>query len=759
MPPLPPPGQVDMSRPECRHLQNEKKELERQRRIWAQRLQSATSPEEKEGILATIDGLDTSIQDREERLMEEGCYIGPGGTPVLTRVLEVVHIELTQSIQFYSADGSGAARDNSVTLIQEKPLLVRFYMKTVLSEAQWVTGYLDVFGYNPNTTKYDIHRRSVNALAYSRARPSPTNSRRTMSDTLNFLVPADICWGRTEVRATVWVSGHESDPPGTNPSYVVRGSQLAQFLRPRLPIIRCFRIDLTQRIPGQPQPSTFAAPLFTDCESTMTMAQRMFPVPRLDIRDMGTRAFSGQLQTFRDYDAVRGAIQTVHDGTTPTPANNELFVAMLPAHSYQWGGGQVLGQQLAQSLQTTVGFQALFAHELGHWLLPGDDHVMDNACVNAALPLTEIDASYPDYANAAQRAGIGEWGVNTGTNQLFSPDAAAIMSYCGNRWISPYNYERAISGPVLSGASTLEAGAATNEDRQKLLIAFRLHSDGHADLRWALHLPGEPPLPSISSMTDISIELYDDGGAMLATCHRPADRPPTGPHEDFQEVLPWYESAASVVVSRGSEELARWSIEERGDEMAVSGLTVAEDSSPDGSGDVTVEWKAPKRRTDLHYMLRMSPDDGQSWIPVANAIQGNSVDIPAANLRGLKNVRFQLAVSTGFRTSLVESKSSIEGPTFMREVRIVEPTADSVLAPDQPVTLIGALTQRAGGQDEPPHAYWTSHRDGYLADGFSAVIPPLSIGRHVLRFVVDDGSGGELVSTCNVRVQDPDADQ
>src|SRR5262245_48840477 len=124
---LPPPGHIDMSRPECRGMAAEMRELERQRRYWAGRLQSATTHDERKGILATIDGLENSIQNLEERLFEEGCYIGPV-PPVVAQMLEIVHIELTQSIQYYGVAGSGAARDNSIQLIQDKPLMVRAYV-------------------------------------------------------------------------------------------------------------------------------------------------------------------------------------------------------------------------------------------------------------------------------------------------------------------------------------------------------------------------------------------------------------------------------------------------------------------------------------------------------------------------------------------------------------------------------------------------------------------------------------------------------
>lgn len=63
----------------------------------------------------------------------------------------------------------------------------------------------------------------------------------------------------------------------------------------------------------------------------MAHAQRLFPAANLDIRDTGTRRYpatgAAPLQSFGDYAAVRTDIQTVRDGTTPTPAGNEIAAA------------------------------------------------------------------------------------------------------------------------------------------------------------------------------------------------------------------------------------------------------------------------------------------------------------------------------------------------------------------------------------------------------------------------------------------------
>ena len=162
------------------------------------------------------------------------------------------------------------------------------------------------------------------------------------------------------------------------------------------------------------------------------------------------------------------------------------------------------------------------------------------------LPMTHIDANYPDYSNAIQRAGIGEHGVDLGPSPpvLHDPDTPEIMSYCGGpRWISPYNYLRAFSGPMLHGA---QRSATFQAEAQKLLVAFRVHRDGKVKFKWALHLPGEPPQYPAKTPTNNVLELYDTEGVLLASadCHRASDQPDNAPCHDFQEVIPWFDSAA-----------------------------------------------------------------------------------------------------------------------------------------------------------------------------------------------------------------------
>ena len=317
--------------------------------------------------------------------------------------------------------------------------------------------------------------------------------------------------------------------------------------------------------------------------------------------------------------------------------------------------------------------------------------------------------------------------------------------------ISPYNYLRAFNGQALTCPRAAEQALV---EKEKLIVAFRSHRDGSVELRWALHLPGAPPRQRADGASDIGLELYDAEGALIATanCRRPADRPPKRQHEDFQEVLPWFESVASVVVIRGQDELARWAVEDRASERLIDGLTVEETIGTDDVPAVRITWDEPETEKPLHYMLRFTPDEGRRWIPLSNGIEAARVEIESELLRGIEHARFQLAASTGFRTTLVDSQDAIAGPPLDREVTIVQPPGGTRVEHGDPVRLVGAVTTRLDGSEDSATAYWSSNRDGFLADGLRALASELSIGRHVLRLVVEDDYGGGLSTSVVIQV-------
>ena len=119
-------------------------------------------PDERENILHTIEGLDNSIEMYDEQLFEEGCYAPTPPPPNF--MLKITGIEITQSVQYFSVEGSGAGVDNRVPLILNKPLLARAYLELVFSDPMRVTGRALVMEFNNQTLKYDRFRLRLDPL-------------------------------------------------------------------------------------------------------------------------------------------------------------------------------------------------------------------------------------------------------------------------------------------------------------------------------------------------------------------------------------------------------------------------------------------------------------------------------------------------------------------------------------------------------------------------------------------------------------------
>lgn len=738
MPPNPQIPQINQQRPECVELADRRKQFQDLRNDYQRELQHTQDLEEREQILRIIEGLDERIDDVNGELAFQQCYVLPAQPGLF---LKVVGMEATQSTQFLSIEGTGAGLDNSIRFVARKALLARAYLRSQFPDAVSVTGRLTVYQFNNNTLKYDIYRRNVDPTRLVIVPPSSASRRANLNDTLNFIIPPADCYGKVKLEVRAWVTGHEGDVSYRGEGVIAP----VEFSPRRIPIIYCYRINFTQTIPSMP-PSTavLTAPSFADCQTTMDLAQRMFPLADLDIRDGGTRNLSGPLETPNDYVAVRKQIQAIRDGTTPTPHDHEIYVGMLPTHTNS--SGDIWGHADAGCIESIVGDSELFAHELGHLLLPGDDHVSDTACRRP----TGIDSNYPDYPNAIKASGIGEFGVDLGTPSftVFGPETPDIMSYCPSpRWISPYNYNRATTGDILNLRSAV---AAIRTDAQKLLLSFRVYRDGRVELQKGMHLAGEPRSLPGKAPTGIFVELYGSNDELFASAecsHRSPDRPKTAPYEDFQEVLPWNEQAAYVLVIREGEEVARWEIEEPVPEPRVTDLTVREEPREGGGTYFHLAWEKREQAERLHYMLRFTPDDGQTWLPVVTESQETEVDVDASSLPGGGKCRFQLAVSTGFRTSLVESEE-VSVPQRATQVAILQPRAQAKVAYGDPVWLVGSASNGRSSA-----AFWTSNRDGFIGDGFRALADRLSTGRHLLSLTVEDGVGGEAKESVVIWVQ------
>jgi hypothetical protein len=723
--------QIDQTRPECVALDNRIKQRRRSLERFREQLQQTHDLDERDEILRNIDRLNEEIDAFREELAFLGCYnfpVRPGN------FLKIVGIEATQSTQYFSYEGTGVGANNSIRFVEQKPLLARVYVRNELPDLVRVMARLSVYEFNPHTLKYDILRRQLGPI-HEVTRPGMSTSRRSnIDDTLNFMVSASDCFGNVRLGVLAWVVGHEGDPIYEGDG----GYSPVVFIKTRKPIIQCFRYRFTINNPAPAPPTVLAAPSFADCQRTMAFAQRMFPMAGLSIVDRGTSDLSGTALTTRaDFDIIRQEAQNSRNTTTPTPEDHDIYLGMISDP-----GGAVWGNALGGSLGAVVGRDELFAHELGHLLLPGDDHVSDVTCpLNPGIE--GLDPNYPDYPNTTQTSGIGEHGVDLGVSpiQWFGPDSPDVMSYCTRKWISPYNYSRAMLHSILNLSASAPSRRA---ETQKLVISIRVYRDGRIELGRGVHLPGEARPVPVKAPTGFVLELYGADGHLLSSAlcgSRSPDRPRHGPYEDFQEVLDWDERAQSVVLVRDGAEAARWQIEEPTRERIVGDLNYQRLTHDNGERAFRVAWSALQRER-LSISLRFTPDGGETWLAVATATHEDRVDVDESALPAGEKCRFQLVASTGLRTVVAESDEfSIEPRP--RQLAILEPTNGGEMSAGSPAWLVGAAESLLGENGKAIDAFWSSNRDGFLGDGLSVLVPGLSPGRHVLTLTVDDGIGGE----------------
>lgn len=154
-----------------------------------------------------------------------------------------------------------------------------------------------------------------------------------------------------------------------------------------------------------------------------------------------------------------------------------------------------------------------FVHELGH--IYRRPHA---PCGGAGAP----DELYP-YSGA----GLGSWGYDFKTRELFDPaNHVDFMSYCSPEWISDYNYqlilERII---VVNRHAVFRRGGASAAPRT--LRTLRVSKDGQAawglDLQPQLAAPGDP----------ITLKALDAAGSVLEEVQATFEDGPDGEQSFF----------------------------------------------------------------------------------------------------------------------------------------------------------------------------------------------------------------------------------
>jgi hypothetical protein len=181
--------------------------------------------------------------------------------------------------------------------------------------------------------------------------------------------------------------------------------------------------------------------------------------------------------------------------------------------------------------------------------------------------------------------------------------------------------------------------------------------------------PMEPPVPG-----EYSLELLDANGRSLlslpffVTFVDVEGIETDSFYFDFQ--IPAREGTAEIQLRHGRTLLDTIRISKNAPTVAVR--------SPNGGeqwkGAQTIEWTAEDADRDaLTFNILYTPNDGETWIPVASGIQRNTYDLDTDTLPGGTQARIRVVATDGFNTSQDDSDAVFTVVNKAPQPRIVQP--------------------------------------------------------------------------------------
>ncbi|WP_152616927.1 hypothetical protein [Flavihumibacter solisilvae] len=691
--------------------------------------------------------------------------------PVRLLGIQIDGVEVTQSIQYFHADEhltSAADRgpDNSITLVVDKPAMVRVYVSSRITPVNNVTAEVTV-----QRRRYGVW---VDAEKLTQQFPGSINAdtspdyatrRRSLWNTLNFIIPAANMRGRMRLKVKI-TSG------GSDPLIAEKTIEISAFLKQTL---RVRGIPVQYWGPDNAGNQVkLSAPTLADFQTTSATAAQMFPVcTQPDITLAGTFTWSNPLTgNMKDGNCPKSwddllfwlSIAKAIDGNK----TDRTYYALLPnnipvGNTGGCGGGGAVGAGFinrGMSMAHEIGHVFNFSHAPG--CLPADDK--------------KFDTNYPAYepydSESSKMASIGEYGIDTSDNWVYDPASARdFMSYCPTRWISLYHYKALIENPILDpqivSSSTDELPPWVEEqyidplrvpDPTPPWLGRRLFEKMDLPQVSVIVISGFTQFDRIDvqSVMRLKTRLWSQGRAVKDTLvellnanNEVVDRQQLynletqpcgcgcGGHGKaaadtigiIQAILPDRDDIAAIRITRSQEEI--WS------RRAPAGRPEIRDFNVEVHGEeLFLSWVTITNQNTIERFVRYSTDNGAEWHMLALNLSEDRLQAPVSNLPP-GNLVLQVSVSDGFHT--VTAQTTVDIPRASGSVAIMWPTQGCVVKSDTALHCWG-MASDPNGQAIPGRSLRWELNGQAIGEGTElwAALPPWE-SEHCLKLVAGDG--------------------
>jgi hypothetical protein len=692
--------------------------------------------------------------------------------------LYIQGIEVTQATQYYRSnqhltDPADRRPDNSVTLIAGKPAWVRVYVRAGVfsSNITGVTGTLEVskrifgFFYPPGAVLNPQPPGTVTA----RSNPDYATERGTLNFTLNFIIPADMMCGNLRLTARI------QTPAGDVDDHVINiDASLRQTLR-----LRGIMIGYngpTSTAPGAPN-LTLAAPTVADLQTTAAWTLLTFPVRSVaNFSSGGTITWTQPLTDAPscpgccspNWVSLNAAVQAqrVADGNLANWLYYGLMANGIPM-------GPIVGCNTPGVSTGGTGAGVTMAHELGHH------------CGLPHAPCgTPGDPNYPAYEPydpaGNPTASIGEYGLNISNGVIMPPNNKDLMSYCGPRWISLYNYGRLTNNanlnpvrvcvdyfwwrdfvlyePILIPEKWLPDPPPDEKWRQRVTpltpvisIIGVMHAENEIEITSLMRVEAVPEVTG-GKTTGYVAELVGGKESVIARgklirlpahggcgcdhgCEETEDPYPFV----FQAFIPDVERGIALRIRRGEERV--W---ERQAPKITPKITSFKPRVRENHLVAQWNWEGG-RDQEAEFWLQWSDDEGQTWHALTTGLHEERAEIDLTGLPSGK-VLVRVLGSDGFSTAL-SKPVGVELSEGLFAASILSPREGETLQAGAPMRLWAAVSTGHEEEDPEVKAVWEMDGQG-VAEGLDAFVEAPPEGDHKLMLVVYRGNQrGEVVTS------------
>ena len=712
--------------------------------------------------------------------------------------LYVEGVEVSQAIQYYNSsehltDPADRAPNNAVRLIARKPAWVRVYLRSLfLNEITGVTGTVEVKRrafFNIYGTLDTLSPQAPGTVT-ARQNPDYDTERSTITSTLNFILPAEFVCGY--LRLVVRVNA----PGGFTDEFTVDlNATLQQTLR--LAGIMVGYNGPSSTAPGAAN-LTLPAPNVANLQTTAGWTLLTFPVQSAaTYRSAGTITWTQPLTDAPscagcctpNWVALNAAVeaQRVADGNRTDVLYYGLMSAGIPM-------GPVIGCNTGTVSTGSNNDGVTMAHELGH------------ACGLPHAPCnTPGDPNYPAYEPydpaGMPQASIGEYGLDISNGTILSPALFRdLMSYCGPRWISLYNYGRLTNNnnldpifvciphpwwkdyvaydPLLIPEKWLPDPPPDPLERRVIMqlepvisIIGVLHSEEEVEIKSIMRLDAMREIRNART-TELTAELLDSNGRIVSKA--PLQRLRSYGHKGgcgctdeasgergypymFQAFVSNVEPGAVLRIrGGGGKELWTRSAPDKEPIITKFRATLVRRGKRGASvgEDLVIEWQVENTRAEeTESWLQWSKDDGKNWHALAAGLRGESATLDSSVLPS-GSVVIRLLVSNGFHTA-VSNAVEVKIPKRPASVSILSPRENQTMVEGFPMRLYGAATLSNGEPAPERNVEWQI--DGKaIPGGLDVFVTAPKAGDHRLTLAVNVKGEEAQVTVKFTTIKGPD---